>query len=134
MKSIKRILKWAIQIILVCILLQSCTIYRSSTCSVDKAIEFNSRVKVEGAAERPYTFLRLEGIDSQVYGVARKKAYASKELQDQIVDTSYQDKYNLILLNDEDMQNIYLENKTANVIVYSVLTVAFTIILFIPFG
>jgi len=130
----KRIIKWAIRIIMVCILLQSCTIYRSSTCSVDKAIEFNARVKIEGTAERPYIFLRLERIDSQVYGVARKKAYASKELQDQIVDTSYQDKYNLILLNDNDLHKIHLENKAANTILYTVIALAATLVFLIPFG
>jgi len=115
MKSIKSNLKWAAKIISFLILLQSCTVYHKYAGSVDEAVASNDKVWLETSPEDyPNTFLKLVRIDDEIYGVAKKKSSASKELRTQIVDSSYEGKYNLIKLNDEDLKDIRLKNKGAS--------------------
>ena len=114
MKTIKRNLKWAAKILSFIILFQSCTVYHSTTASVDEAIQSSNKVKVVVPGEDPYKFLNLVRIDNEIYGVAKKKSNTSNLLQAQITDTSYQGKYNLIELNDQNLQDIRLMNKGAS--------------------
>jgi len=114
MKSIKRNLKWAAKILSFLILLQSCTVYHSSTASVDEAVLSNNKVKVDVDDDYSYKFLKFVRIDGEIYGVAKKKSYVSKELQAQITNSTYEGKYDLIKLNDENLKSIHLKNKGAS--------------------
>jgi len=114
MKTIKQNLKWVAKILSFIILLQSCTVYHSTTASVDEAIQSSNKVKVVVPGEDPYKFLNLVRIDNEIYGVAKKKSNTSNLLKAQITDTSYEGKYNLIKLNDQNLQDIRLKNKGAS--------------------
>ena len=125
MKSIKRNLKWAVKILSVLILLQSCTVYHSTTASVNEAIQSSNKLKFDAPDKDSYKFMKLIRIDNEIYGVAKKKSYASKELQAQITDTSYEGKYNLIKLHDQDLQDIRLKNNGAS----TALTIAIPVVI-----
>ena len=114
MKAVKRNLKWAAKILSFLILLQSCTVYHKYSSSVDEAIAANDKVKLQVPEDDPYKFLKLVRIENEIYGVAKRNSHASKELNGRIVDTSYEGKYNLIKLSEEDQRNIHVKNKGAS--------------------
>jgi hypothetical protein len=114
MKTITKNLEWAARILSLIILLQSCTVYNSATTSVDEAIMSNDKVKVDAPEANSYKFLKIIRMDNEIYGVAKKKSYTSKKLQAQIVDTSYEGKYNLIKLTRDDLESVHLKNKGAS--------------------
>ena len=118
----KRNLKWAAKLLSFLILLQSCTVYHKYTSSVDEAIATNNKIKLYESKDT-YKFLKLVRIDNEVYGVAKKRSYASKRLKGQIVDSSYEGKYNLIKLNEENLKDIHLKNIGASTAISIVIPV-----------
>ena len=71
-------------------------------------------MKTDLPNEDSYKFIKLVRLENQIYGVAKKKSPVSKKLNAQIVDSQYEEKYNLIKLNEADLQNIHLKNKGAS--------------------
>ena len=125
MKSIKRNLNWAAKILSLLILLQSCSAYHNYTSSIDEAIATNNKIKTDLSNEDSYKFIKLVRLENEIYGVAKKKSPVSKKLNTQVVDSQYEGKYNLIKLNEADLQNIHLKNKGAS----TALTIAIPVVI-----
>ena len=114
MKTSKPILKFFAVLISSLVLLQSCSVYHKSTCSVDEAIRNNSKVKISVENNDPYILKRLERHDSLVYGVANTNSSTYKRLRERVQDHNYEGKYALILLQDQDLKNIHEKNTGAS--------------------
>jgi len=93
MKTSKRILKYFAIAISSLVLLQSCSVYHKSSCSVDEAIRSGSKVKITVTNKDPYILKRLERHDGQVYGVVNTNSSTYKRLREQVQDHDYEGKY-----------------------------------------
>ena len=117
MKTSKRILKFFAILISSLVLLQSCSVYHKSTCSVDEAIRNSSKVKISVTNDDPYILKRLERHDSLVYGVANTNSSTYKRLREQVKDHNYEGKYALIQMQEQDLKNIHEKNTGASTVI-----------------
>ena len=117
MKTSKPILKFFAILISSLVLLQSCSVYHKSTCSVDEAIRNNSKVKISVTNDDPYILKRLERHDSLVYGVANTNSSTYKRLREQVKDHNYEGKYALIQMQEQDLKNIHEKNTGASTVI-----------------
>ena len=99
------------------ILLQSCNVYHTSSSTIDEAIRSADKVKIVSPEDNSYKFDHLVKIDSLVYGYAKKKSLAAKELSGQIILKDTDEKYAQIQLYDRDIASVHLKNPTASTLV-----------------
>ncbi|MGB7786481.1 MAG: hypothetical protein WBL27_10300 [Salinimicrobium sp.] len=90
--------------------LNSCSVYHNDVASVDQAIDSGDRVRVVTLDNVYYEFQRLEREGGQLYGIAGKKSDTAKMLADH--KQIPQDKSVKIALADEEIQAIYLKNRS----------------------
>ncbi len=110
MKAVNPMLRCVAFLSSILILFQSCSVYHSSTSSVDQAISSQSKVKVKVDQDDPYIFKRLERHNKNVYGVVNVNSATFRRLREQVIDPDYEKKSALILLNDQDLKNIHEKN------------------------
>lgn len=117
MKSYREKLKIVAKLLSLLILVQSCTIYRSSSASLDEAIDSSNDVKLYTEHDEPFKFEKLERINGEVYGLVRIKSSTYKwlksrdSIQNEYKSTTY------VKLYDNELNDIYLKNKTASTLV-----------------
>ena len=99
------------------ILLQSCSVYHSSPSTIDEAIKSTDKVKIVSPEQNIYKFNRLVKIDSLIYGYAKNKSLAAKELSGQIILKDADGKYAKIQLYDRNIASVHLKNHTASTLV-----------------
>ena len=114
MKTSKRILKFFALLLSSLVLLQSCSVYHRSTCSVDEAIRNESKVKIRVPKDDPYVLKRLELHDGLVYGVTNTSSITYKKMREYAADPDYEGKNALILMQEEDLKNIHEKNQGAS--------------------
>lgn len=114
MKTSKRILKLFTLLLSSLVLLQSCSVYHRSTCSVDKAIRNKSKVKIRVPNDDPYVLKRLELHDGLVYGITNTNSITYKKMREHATDLDDKGKYALILMQEEDLKNIHEKNQGAS--------------------
>ena len=111
MKTIRKHLKLISLLLAFTFLQQSCSVYHSSTANIDEAIQSNDKIKLVSATDT-YVFQELIRENGNIYGITKRKSMTADLLSDQItVDTKGQ-KYVKILLRNDQLNNIYLQNKT----------------------
>ena len=90
--------------------IESCSVYHNDTVSLEQAIESDNRVRVVTLDNVFYEFKKLERENGQLYGITGKKSETAKMLANhkQIPDK----KSVKIALADEEIQAIYLKNKS----------------------
>lgn len=114
MRQIRSNLKWISVVLIFLISLQSCTVYHSSTASVEEAIRSENKVKIKSPDYETYNFVKLQKINDELYGYAKRESETSRLLSSRITP-KYSDKKNVsILLSDELIQTIHLKNKSAS--------------------
>ena len=91
------------------ILLQSCSVYHSSPSTIDEAIKSTDKVKIVSPEQNIYKFNRLVKIDSLIYGYAKNKSLAAKELSGQIILKDADGKYAKIQLYDRNIASVHLK-------------------------
>lgn len=90
--------------------LQSCSVYHNDTTSVEQAIESKDRVRVVTLDNVFYEFQRLEREDGQLYGYTGKRSDTARMLADH--KQIPLNKRVKIALSDEEIQAIYLKNRS----------------------
>lgn len=94
MKSIKKYLRTIASILVLLILLQSCTVYRKTPISLNQAIESESEVKVKTIMNaKTFKFNRISEENGNFYGI--------KKGEDKIVKTPLDSK-NILSIREKD--------------------------------
>ncbi len=102
MKTLKIHLKVAALFFSVLILLQGCTVYKSSSVTLDEAYRTTGKARVKTNDNKTQTFVRIGVDDGEYYGVKKVKG-----------------NYDKIPLDEKDITNIKLKDYTLS----SVLTI-----------
>ena len=114
MKSMKRNLKWAAKILSFLILLQSCTVYRSYTSTVDEAIATNNKVKLVIENNDPYKFKKLQRIEGEIFGLAHHNSDTYETLASRKIIPSEFQKSSFVQVYDNELNDIHVKNKGAS--------------------
>lgn len=104
-------------LLIIVVLSQSCTVYRSAGISVDEAVASRNKVKVKTKFDQNYNFKRLEKDKEGVYGIAYKRSRPARELSKDIVKGNLPDNRVKIKLQEESIKEINPRNKTLSVVV-----------------
>lgn len=111
MKTIRKHLRSVSLFLAITFFIQSCSVYHSSTASIDEAIQSNDKIKLE-ATEDTYEFQELQRENGNIYGITKRKSVTADLLSAQIVEDTKGKKYVKILLRNDQLNNIHLQNKT----------------------
>ena len=84
MKTIKIHLKIVAFLISSMILIQGCSVYKSTTVTLDQAYKSQTKVKVLTTDDETLMFKRIDFIDGKYYGVSEKVS----QLEDRLIDES----------------------------------------------
>jgi hypothetical protein len=98
-------------------LLQSCSIYRSKPASVERAVEFNRKVKLKTDNNQVFKFKALEKEGTNLYGIARANSKAAKQMVENIVEKNYKGKFVKIGIAEDSIEEIRLKNYTMSALV-----------------
>lgn len=90
--------------------LQSCSVYHNDSVSTEEAVASQNRVRVVTLDNVFYEFQELKREDGQLYGYTGKHSDTAKMLADH--KQIPVDKRVKIALADEEVQGIYLKNKS----------------------
>ena len=130
MKTIRKHLKLGSLLLAFTIFLQSCSIYRAQTASVDEALQFNQKIKLVINSDDTYKFEKLLKENEHIYGISQKDSRTAKYLHKQIVEENENQKYVKILLTKDQLNKIHLLNKGLTIAVtLAVLSPIFLIII-----
>ena len=103
-------------VILLCFLsllmLSGCSVYHTDTVSVEKAVESNSNVRLVTLDNVYYEFKKLERENGQLYGLTSRNSETAKMLLDH-KQIPY-NKMTRIALADDEIQAVYLKNKSVS--------------------
>lgn len=111
MKTIRKHLKLISLFLSITFFIQSCSVYRTNSVTIDDAIASNNKVKLISTQDT-YEFQDLQRENGNIYGIAKKNSITAKSLSSQITDDTKNSKFVKILLTNEQLENIHLENKT----------------------
>ncbi|SFS94038.1 hypothetical protein SAMN04487906_2222 [Zhouia amylolytica] len=100
-------------------LLQSCSIYRSQSSSIDEAVTSGDKVLVLNDNLERFRFKRLVIEKDSLFGITKKNSREAKRLS-QLVNTPYYDHFIKIHLPEKDIYEIRRKNKSLS----TVLTIA----------
>ncbi|MGB7843408.1 MAG: hypothetical protein WBL21_11490 [Salinimicrobium sp.] len=90
--------------------LQSCSVYHSDSTTLKQAIQSKNQVRVVTLDNVFYEFKKLEREDGQLYGITGKKTETAAQLADH--KQFVKGKFIRIALSDEEVQAVYLKNKS----------------------
>ena len=100
MKTIKIHLKIVAFLIFSMILLQGCTVYKSTTVNLDEAYKSNTKAKVLTIDNQTLKFKRINLIDGKYYGISKNPS-----------------KFENMFLDKNNINSIKVKNKTASTII-----------------
>lgn len=109
-------LKLFARLLTVIILFQSCNIYRSTPVSIDRAVEFNRKVKIKTQNNQVYKFNSLEREGTDLFGIAKANSKEAKLMAENIVEKNYRGKFVKIGIAENSVQEVKLKNYTMSVI------------------
>ncbi|HCE54861.1 MAG: hypothetical protein ACYCZ2_16450 [Lutibacter sp.] len=112
MKTIRKHLRLISLLLAFTFLQQSCSVYHSSTASIDEAIQSNVKIKLASETEDNYEFQELQRENGNIYGITKWKSVTADLLSAQIVEDTKDQKNVKILLRNDQLNNIHLQNKT----------------------
>lgn len=117
MKVIRHNLRLLTKLLILILLFQSCSIYRSKPVSIDRAVEFNKKVKLKTENNRVFKFKSLEKEGSVLYGIAWPYSKAAKFMAENIVEKNYKGRFVKIGIAENSIKEIKLKNYTLSAIV-----------------
>jgi hypothetical protein len=117
MRTIKSKSKCITYLLSMILLLQSCTIYHSSTGSAEQAIASNNKVRVDGSEGFSLKFKKIERIDDEIYGLTKTKSSTYKRLKGRETKESQLDDHIYVRLSEKEIQSLHLKNRTASTVV-----------------
>lgn len=117
MKTIRKHLKMISLLISISFFIQSCTVYHSSTASIDEAVQSDNKIKLGLTNHDAYIFQKLERENGNIYGITGKDSRTAKLLSSQITEDTKNNNQVKVLLTNEQLKNIRLKNKTMSTIV-----------------
>lgn len=117
MKATHHHLKLFSKLLILILLFQSCNIYRSRPVSVDRAVEFNRKVKLTTENNRVYKFKSLEREGEDLFGIARANSKAARQLAANIVEENYKGNFVKIGIAENSVQEVQLKNYVMSAIV-----------------
>jgi len=117
MKTVKIFLQAISYLLAFVILLQGCTVYKSSAGSIDQAIQAQTQVRIEkknGEIEKYNEIIRMD--DGEIYG-KRLTKNQSKQF------------FKLVAIEEEQINKIQLKDKTASTLVTLAIPVAIIVVI-----
>ncbi len=129
MKANYHSLRFFSKLFILIFLLQSCSIYRSKPASVDRAVEFNRKVKLTTENNQVFKFKSLEREGTDLFGIARANSKAAKQMAENIVEKNYRGKFVKIGIAEDSVEEIRLKNY----IVSAIVPIAVVIVVFAGF-
>ncbi|CAN5327077.1 hypothetical protein BH23BAC2_BH23BAC2_11540 [soil metagenome] len=129
MKANYRSLRLFSKLFILIFLFQSCSIYRSKPASVERALEFNRKVKLTTENNQVFKFKALEKDGTDLVGIARANSKAAKQMAENIVEKNYKGKFVKIGIAEDSIEEIRLKNYTVSAIV----PIAVVIVVFVGF-
>ncbi len=128
MKTFRKKIQFISRLLILICFFQSCSVYHSKTVSADKAAESNKKLKLTTATDKVYKFRQLERDNTGIYGIAKKRSKAAKNIAGHIVESNYEGEFVKIAIPENLIKNIRLKNNTLSV----VLTSASVMVLLLP--
>ncbi len=116
MKATHHYLKLFAKLLTMILLFQSCNIYRSKPVSVDKAVEFNRKVKLTTENNQVFKFNSLEREGAELFGIAKANSKEAKLMAENIVEKNYKGKFVKIGIAENSVEEVKLKNYTMSVI------------------
>jgi len=110
MKTIRSCLKPISILLMFLITLQSCTVYRSNTVTIDEAVQSENKVKIKTSSKDTYEFEKLKKENDQIYGIVKSGSLSAKKLADKGYLKEVAGKYVTILIENDLIDEIYLKN------------------------
>ncbi|CAM4060820.1 hypothetical protein [Gillisia limnaea] len=129
MKANYHSLRFVSKLFILIFLLQSCSIYRSKPASVDRAVEFNRKVKLTTENNQVFKFKSLEREGTDLFGIARANSKVAKQMAENIVEKNYRGKFVKIGIAEDSVEEIKLKNY----IVSAIVPIAVVIVVFAGF-
>jgi hypothetical protein len=117
MKAVQHNLRLLTKLLILILLFQSCSIYRSKSVSIDRAVEFNRKVKLKTQNNRVFKFQGLKKEGAVLYGIARANSKAAKLMAENIVEKNYKGKFVKIGIEEDSVKEIRLKKYALSVIV-----------------
>ena len=108
MKTIKIHFKAVALFLTVLMMLQSCTVYKSTPVTLSEAVKADTRVKIENRNGEKLKYFRIvQGNDGKYYG-------------DQIINKMH----NNILINEDEIEKIQIKDKSTSTIITIAIPIA----------
>ncbi|MCJ7757846.1 MAG: hypothetical protein MUP24_06825 [Gillisia sp.] len=95
---------------------QSCKVYHSETATIEDASRFTDNIKVVSATNEIYKFESLQKEEGEIYGIVDENSKTAKKLSNQIVEIIYPEGWVKIHLLEENIKEIYLQNRTMSTV------------------
>ncbi len=116
MKGTHKYLRLFARLLIFILLFQSCNIYRSKPVSVDRAVEFNRKVKLKTKSNQVYKFNSLEKEGADLFGIAKANSKEAKLMAENIVEKNYKGKFVKIGIAENSVEEVKLKDYTMSVI------------------
>lgn len=97
-------------VFLLVFILQSCSVYHSDSTTLEQAIQSENQVRIVTLDNVFYEFKKLEREGGQLYGITGKKTETAVLLADH--KQFPKGNFIRIALSDEEVQAVYLKNKS----------------------
>lgn len=110
MKASHYYLRLFSKLLILIVLFQSCSIYRSQPVSVDKAVEFNRKVKLTTKNDQVFKFKSLEKEGGELFGIAGENSKAAKLMAGNIVEKNYKGKFVKIGIPEGSVEEVKQKN------------------------
>lgn len=95
---------------------QSCKVYHSETATIEDASRFTDNIKVVSATNEIYKFESLQKEEGEIYAIVDENSKTAKKLSNQIVEMKHPKGLVKIHLLEENIKEIYLQNRTMSVV------------------
>lgn len=102
-------------LLLLLLLLQSCSVYHTGSLSVEEAVAANGKVKVITEDQKKYKFRRLEKENGRLLGITKPNSSTAKKLAEMPAET--EGRFVKIDLSEVDIEKIKLRNNVLSTII-----------------
>lgn len=116
MMRTSRKLKFIAVLMSVIVLFQSCKVYHIQNVKVEEALLSQKRVKVIAVNNDKYFFKKLFFKEGNIYGVTKIHSVTAKKLDSKIEICSLNDKMAKIILDKNNIKEIYLQNEKLSLV------------------
>ncbi|MCM4154871.1 hypothetical protein [Gramella sp. AN32] len=117
LKRVSQKIESGILFLLVLLLFQNCTVYRGTNVTFEQAVNDEVKVRVFTEDGKKLMFKRLQLLDGQSIGFAKKNSQTGKFLLQNGVNFEEAGKFTAFVLDSLEVEEIYPKNRTASTFV-----------------